>query len=92
MTKWIGAAIVALSLMFNGAAAIGPAAAATPSQAVAQAPQAWNATDLSARRRYRHHNRYAYRPYYRPYYYDRPYYYAPAPFFPFLGLGYGPWW
>jgi hypothetical protein len=92
MTKWIGAAIAAVGLMFSGAAAIGPAAAATPLQAVAQAPQAWSATDLSARRRYRHHYRYAYRPYYRPYYYDRPYYYAPAPFFPFLGLGYGPWW
>lgn len=90
--KWIGAAIVAFGLMFNGAAAIGPAAAATPPQAVAQAPQASSTTDLSARRRYRHHYRYAYRPYYRPYYYDRPYYYAPAPFFPFLGLGYGPWW
>jgi hypothetical protein len=92
MTKWIGAAIVAVGLMLNGAAAIGPAAAAPPPHAVAQAPQAWSATDLSARRRYRQHYRYAYRPYYRPYYYDRPYYYAPAPFFPFLGLGYGPWW
>jgi hypothetical protein len=92
MTKWIGAAIVAFGLMFNGAAAIGRATAATPPQAVAQAPQARSATDLSARRRYRHHDRYADRPPYRPYYYDRPYYYAPVPFFPFLGLGYGPWW
>jgi len=59
------------------------------------------ATDLSARRRYRHHYRHVYRPYYRPYYYARPYYYerpyyyrpypyyAPAPFF--FGFGFGPW-
>ncbi|HEV3501672.1 MAG TPA: hypothetical protein VGZ92_15255 [Bradyrhizobium sp.] len=91
MTRWIGAAILALSLMFDGSAAIGPAAAA-PSQATARQPQALKATDLGARRRYRHHARYAYRPYYRPSYYDRPYYYAPAPFFPLFGLGYGPWW
>ena len=94
MTKLFGAALLAVTLMFGGSAAIGPAAAA-PSQTAVQKPQASNTTDLSARRRYRHHYRYAYRPYYqpyRPYYYDRPYYYAPAPFFPFLGLGYGPWW
>jgi hypothetical protein len=91
MTRWIGAAVLALTLMLGGSAAMGPAAAA-PLQAALQNPQAWKATDLSSRRRYRHRTRDAYRPYYRPYYYDRPTYYAPAPFFPFLGLGYGPWW
>jgi hypothetical protein len=97
MTRWIGAAILALTLMLGGRVAINPAAAA-PSPAALQNPHAWKATDLGARRRYRHHRHYAYRPYYRPYYYgrpyyyDRPYYYSPAPFFPFLGLGYGPWW
>jgi len=91
MTRSIGAAILALTLMLGGSAAFSPAAGA-PLQTALREPHAWKATDLSARRRYRHHYRYAYRPYYRPYYYDRPYYYAPAPFFPFLGLGYGPWW
>jgi hypothetical protein len=91
MTRWIGAGVLTLTLMLGGSAAMGRAAAA-PLQAALQNPQVWKATDLSARRRYRHRSRYAYRPYYRPYYYDRPTYYAPAPFFPFLGLGYGPWW
>jgi hypothetical protein len=92
MTRWIGAAVLAITLVFDGAAAIGSAAAA-PLQAVAQQPQAWNATDLGARRRIRHPHGYAHRPYYRPYYYDRPYYYAPAPFVPFnFGYGLGPWW
>ena len=94
MSKWIRAAILALTLMLGGSAAINPAAA-EPAQATAQRQQAGAATDLGARRHYRRHTRYAYRPYYRPYYptyYDRPYYYAPAPFFPLLGLGYGPWW
>jgi hypothetical protein len=94
MTKRVGAAILALSLMFGGSAAI-TAAAAAPLQATLQMPQASKATDLSAQRRARHHPRYAYRrnyqPYY-PYYYERPYYYAPAPFVPFnFGYGIGPW-
>ena len=98
MTKCIGAAVLAVTLMFGGSAAIGPAPAAPLPGAVQkslQERQASKAAELSARRRIRHHHRYADRPYYRPYYpayYDRPYYYAPAPFFPFLGLGYGPWW
>jgi hypothetical protein len=94
MTRWFGAALLAVILILGGSAAIDPAMAA-PSQTAVQKQQASNTTDLSARRRYRHHYRYAYRRYYQPYdphYYDRPYYYAPAPFFPFLGLGYGPWW
>ena len=89
--KWIGACIVALALMLGGSAAINSAAAA-PLKTAVQKLQADKITDLSARRRTRHHARYAYRPYYRPYYIDRPTYYAPAPFFPFLGLGYRPWW
>jgi len=84
MTKWIGAAIMTFSLMFVGSAAIN-SAAASPKQRAAEA------ADVNARRHIPDHHRYADRPYY-PYYYDRPYYYAPAPFFPFLGLGYGPWW
>ena len=94
MTKWIGAAVLAVTLMFCGFAAIGPALAA-PLPAELRAPQASKAADVTARRRIRHHHRYADRPYHRPYYpayYDRPYYHAPAPFFPFFGLGYGPWW
>jgi len=89
MAKWIGAAILTLTLVFAGPAAIECAIAAT-SQAAEQKPP-----DLTARGHTRHHRHYAYRrsdqPYY-PTYYDRPTYYAPAPFFPFLGLGYGPWW
>ena len=94
MAKWIGAAILARTLMTGGSATINSAAAG-PLQAVVQKHPTSETTDLSARRRIRHHRRYAYRRYYRPYYptyYDRPYYYAPAPFFPLLGLGYGPWW
>jgi hypothetical protein len=93
MMKRIGATILAVILMFGGSAAISGALAAS-SQAGLQKPQALKATDLGARRHTRHPIRYArpYNPPYYPTYYDRPYYYAPAPFFPFLGLGYGPWW
>jgi hypothetical protein len=95
MTKGIGAAILALALMLGGSAAINPAAAA-PLRAAVQKPESSQATDLAARRRYRHHDRYGYRPPYRPYYYDRPSYYRPYPYvapapFPF-GFGFGPWW
>jgi hypothetical protein len=89
MAKWIGAAILTFTLMFAGPAAI-ECAIAAPSQAAEQKPP-----DLTARRHTRLHRHYAYRRYDQPYYptyYDRPYYYAPAPFFPFFGLGYGPWW
>ena len=93
MTKWIGAATLALTLVLGGSAAINPAAA---SQAAVQKPGALQATELSARRRYRHYARYGYRPYYRPYYYDRPSYYRPYPYYapaPFaFGFGFGPWW
>jgi hypothetical protein len=96
MTKWIGAIILALPLIFAGSTAIRPAAAASPPAAL-QPPQARKATDLGARRRYRHRLFLADRAYPGPYpsYYDRPYYYAPAPFVPF-NFGYPllppPWW
>jgi hypothetical protein len=88
MTRWIATAMLALTVMF-GSAAIRPAAAASM-QPAAQISGAAKVADVSARRRiwHDHHYRYAY----QPYYYDRPYYYAPAPFFPFFGLGYGPLW
>jgi hypothetical protein len=89
MTKWIGAAILTFTLMFSGSAAIN-SAAASPLQNAGPKQRTTEAADFSGRR-HTHHHRYAHRPYY-PYYCDRPYYYAPAPFFPFLGLGYGPWW
>jgi hypothetical protein len=91
MTKRIGAAVLAATMTFGGLVAIS-SAAAVPLQTAVQKQQVGEASDLGARRRIRHHQRYVYRPIYRPYYYDRPYDYAPAPFFPFLGLGYGPWW
>jgi len=91
----IGAAFVAGALVFTGAAAIDPAAAAP--QAKAQIAGTSDATDFSAHRYY--HRRYYRpydRPYYRPYYYARPYYYRPYPYYapaPFpLGFGFGPFW
>jgi hypothetical protein len=91
MTKWIGAALLAVTMVLGNAASIGPASAA-PLPAAVQKPQAAEATDFSARRRIRHYRRYAY----RPYYYDRPTYYRPYPYavpLPFfLGFGFGPWW
>jgi DNA-binding IclR family transcriptional regulator len=89
MTKRIGAAILAAALMFGGSVALRSAAAAPLQTAVLQTGEA---SDIGARRHVRHHRRYVDRQVDRPYYYDRPSYYAPAPFFPFLGLGYGPWW
>ena len=95
MTRWIGAIILALMLMFGGPAAIDSAAAATLG-AAAQKPQASDATDLSARRRIRHPARYADRPYVQPHYYDRPDYYRPYPYaLPvpfFLGFAFSPSW
>jgi hypothetical protein len=97
MRKWTGAVILALPLIFAGSAAIHAAAAAPPSAAM-QTPQAPKATDVSARRRHRHQQLFADRAYPGPYfpsYYDRPTYYAPAPFVPF-NFGYPllppPWW
>ena len=90
MAKRIGAAILAATLTFGGSVAVN-SAAAVPTRTAVQKPQTDGPADLGARR-IQHHHRSIYRQTYRPYYYDRPVYYAPAPFFPFLGLGYGPWW
>ena len=89
MTKWIGAAALALTLISGSSAAIDPARA-TPLLAAAQEPSARQATQWSAARHTRPHARYAYRRYEPPVYYERPYYYAPAPFVPF-NYGYGLW-
>jgi hypothetical protein len=95
MTRWIGAAILAVTLVYGGSCAINPAAAA-PLRAAVQQPQASKATDLGARRRARHDTHYAYRRYDPPHYYDRPDYYRPYPYaMPvpfFLGFNFGPWW
>jgi hypothetical protein len=92
MTRWIGAAILGATLMFVGSTTIDPAAAA--SRVAVQKPQTGPATDLSARRRTRHPQRYADRTYTPPHYDDRPDYYRPYPYvLPvpfFLGFGFGP--
>jgi hypothetical protein len=94
MTRWIGAASLALALMSSVASAIHPAAA-TPLQAAVQNPEISKATGLSARRHVRHPTRYADRADDRFYYYDRPTTYRPYPYvLPvpfFLGFGFGPW-
>lgn len=89
MTKWIGTAALALSLISGGSAAIAPAAA-TPLPAAGQKAELRQATEWGARRRGPPHARYAYRRYVPPTYYERPYYYAPAPFVAF-NYGYGLW-
>lgn len=106
MKKWTGTAILALTLMIGGSAAIDSAAAA-PLQTEVQESQAARATDFSAHRYYRRYYGYGYRPYYRRYYYARPYYYRPYPYYyapypyyapaPFplgfgFGFGFGPRW
>jgi hypothetical protein len=99
MRTLIGAAVVAGVLAFAGPAAINSAAAAPLIKA--QTAGSSDATDISARRYYRHYHHYGYRVYdrYRPYpaYYARPYYYRPYPYYapaPFVfGFGFGPlWW
>ena len=97
MTRWFGPALLAVTLMFGSPIAVKSAIAA-PVHATVQKSEAPKATDISARRYYRHY-RYAYRPYYRRYYYARPYYYRPYPYyapyyapapFPFgFGFGFG---
>jgi hypothetical protein len=70
------------------------AAPATAGATAAKSARVVSASDVSARRHYRHY-RYAYRPN-SPYpmYYGRPVYYAPALFLPIPPLwGYGwEWW
>ena len=94
MTKWIGAAVAALTLMFSPAAI--SSATAAPLLTAVQQPQASVATDLGARRRSRPHLRYAARTYVQPHYYDRPDYYRPYPYARpvpfFLGFAFGPRW
>ena len=79
MLKWIAAAALAVTILCAGLLflTVAPSAAAAP--ATIQEAQAPQATDFSARRRYRHRHLYAYHPYY-PYYYGHPYYYSPGPF------------
>jgi hypothetical protein len=93
MTKWIGAAIMALSLI-GSSAAMDSAAAASLEPSAAR-PGMRDAASSRLRRHVGHHEyaRYVYRPYYQPAYLDRPYYYAPAPNFALaFGFGFGPWW
>jgi hypothetical protein len=79
MKTLIGAVVVAGGLALAGLAAIQPAAA-SPKPGV-EAIDASKATDLSARRRYRHHYRYGHRRYHTPYYLARPTYYRPYPYY-----------
>jgi hypothetical protein len=95
MTRWIAAVTLAVTLSSAGAA--NDVAAATPLGASVHHPGS-DTSDLSARhRRTPHqHQRFVSRRYYPLYqayfYFDRPYYYAPAPFVPF-NFGYTvPWW
>jgi hypothetical protein len=93
MTGRIAAVIVVATLLI--AATANDGVAATPLGASVQQAAPYT-SDLSASRRARHHPRYVSRRndrIYRSYfYYDRPFYYAPAPFVPF-NFGYTvPWW
>ena len=96
MTKWIGGVALAAFIVIFGGHLGG--CFTTKAQAAVQKLQTQVATDLSARRRYRHyhhHYRHAYWPYhyYRPYhyYYAPPYSYWNGPFFPFPGFGWDPY-
>jgi len=91
MPRWFVPASLAVILSFVGPSATGTTAAGAV-RATARQPQASLPTDLTARRRDWRYRRYIHQPNGRTYYYsDRPRYYAPAPFFPLFGLGYGPW-
>jgi uncharacterized protein YbjT (DUF2867 family) len=89
MTRWIGVAILVSAWMFGGSPAI-DGAAAMPLRAAVQMPATGTSTDVSARRRARHHARSADRPQAQLYYIDRPHSYTPAPFVPF-NYGYVFW-
>ena len=95
MTRWIGAVLLAATLMFGNATWSSPAGSA-PLPAAVQKPHAADAIDFGAQRRNRPYRRYAYRTYDRSYYLDRPTYYRPYPYAVpvpfFLGFGFGPWW
>ena len=77
MLKWIAAAAVLTAHVAVCWLALAPAALAAPT--AMQEAHASKATDISARRRYRHRHLYVYHPYY-PYYYGHTYYYSPGPF------------
>ena len=81
MKTLIGAAVVAGGLALAGLGAIQPAAAASPKVGVQAIDASKAATDLSARRRYRHHYRDDYGRYHQPYYLARPTYYRPYPYY-----------
>jgi hypothetical protein len=94
MKAWIGAAVLAVTLMPGNVAAINAATAA--SMQAGQQPKASKTTDHGARRDHRHQRRYAFSPIDQPSYYGRPTYYRPYPYdvpVPFfLGFGFGPLW
>ena len=88
MKSLIGAALVVGAFIF--VVSIEPVAAAPKAQSAATS----DATDFSAHRLVRRHQRH--RPYYQPQYYARPVYYRPYPYAspaPFtFGIGFGPRW
>jgi hypothetical protein len=86
MTKGIGAALLATTLVLGFSAGISPARAVSPEVRKSQSAQA---TRINARRR----DHFADQRYY-PAYYGRPTYYTPAPILPIPPLfGYGwEWW
>jgi hypothetical protein len=93
MVRWISAAVLTVSLMLGGDAAIDLATAA-PAQRKMQKPVTSGTTDVSARRHHQHAHHYTYHPYYPYAYYDRPRYYSPGPFLllpPSFGYGWEPW-
>ena len=94
MTKWIGGVALAAFIVIFGGHLGG--CFTTKAQAAVQKLQTQVATDLSARRRYRHypHHRHAYWPYH---YYGLTLLLRPSvflldgPFFPFPGYGWEPY-
>jgi hypothetical protein len=92
MLRWIGAGLLAATVIFGGSPAVSSAIAAEASSAMRPADAA--AIGAGAQRRI-HHQRYTYRPYY-PYYLGRPFYYSPGPFFlpdrPSWARGWDQWW
>ena len=91
MTKWIGAAAMAVGVL--GLALAVPDSSIAKTQAKQFQPMA-EAMDVGARRNDQRHNASRTHAPYEPHYYARPYYYRPYPYgvpFPFV-LGFGPWW
>jgi hypothetical protein len=92
MTRWTGAAVLALALMSDGAVAIYPAAAA-PLQSAEQKPQMSKTTKSQRAASRAASTHYVDRTDDR-FYYDRPTTYRPYPYVSpvpfFLGFGFGP--